>query len=357
MFLGIKLAFVIYKFYKKDLNMITPAIGTKELYKQLRVLINTNMPLFIHGSPGIGKSYIVNDIAKEYDFEIKDVRLSQLDAVDLRGIPSIKDNQTIWMPPIFLPQDKNSKGILFLDELNSAPASVQAAIYQLVLDRKIGEYELPKDWRIVCAGNKIDDRGIVFRLPSPLVNRMVHIVLEAKYEDFKEWAIKNGIHSFIIGFLGFRSDLLSSEIPKQSETNPAFATPRSWSMLSQIIKNNPKVEDISSIIYGTVGYAVGLEFLAFVKVYKNLPNIKAIFEGEVSNIPKEPSSLYAVTSAIIEQHQVGNIEYIKNIFTYSKKLPLEFAVMLIKDLIVKDESICELSEFEEWLEKYENFII
>jgi hypothetical protein len=128
------------------------------------------------------------------------------------------------MPPIFLPQDENSQGILFLDELNSAPLSVQAAIYQLVLDRKIGEYSLPKGWRIICAGNKIDDKGIVFKLPSPLINRMVHIVLEAKYDDFKIWAIKNNIHHFIIGFLGFRPDLLSSSIPTSSETNPAFCT-------------------------------------------------------------------------------------------------------------------------------------
>lgn len=120
--------------------MITPAIGTTELYKQLSVLLKTDTPVFLHGSPGIGKSYIVNDIAQREKLAIIDVRLSQLDAVDLRGIPTIKENQTVWMPPVFLPSDAKSEGILFLDELNSAPLSVQAAIYQLVLDRKIGEY-------------------------------------------------------------------------------------------------------------------------------------------------------------------------------------------------------------------------
>jgi len=108
--------------------MITPAITTSELYTQLQILIDSDTPVFIHGSPGIGKSYIVNDIAKKNNLEIVDVRLSQLDAVDLRGIPSIKGDQTKWMPPVFLPKDKDAKGILFLDELNSAPLSVQAAI-------------------------------------------------------------------------------------------------------------------------------------------------------------------------------------------------------------------------------------
>lgn len=335
--------------------MITPAIRTSELYNQLRILINTNMPLFIHGSPGIGKSYIVNDIAKEYDYEIRDVRLSQLDAVDLRGIPSIVDSQTIWMAPIFLPTDENSKGILFLDELNSAPASVQAAIYQLILDRKIGEYTLPKQWRIVCAGNKIDDKGIVFKLPSPLVNRMVHIVLEARYDDFKQWAIKNKIHSYVIGFLGFRPDLLSVPISANHETNPAFCTPRSWNMLSNILHNSSEINKISPIIYGTVGYSAGIEFSSFVKIYEDLPNVDSILNGIQTKVPNEPSALYALCSAIIEKY--SNLDEAKNLFTYSKQLPVEFGVMLIKDLIIKDESISELEEFEGWLEEYGEYII
>ena len=335
--------------------MITPSIGTAELYNQLDILLQTDTPVFIHGSPGIGKSYIVNDIAKKNDLEIIDVRLSQLDAVDLRGIPTISNNQTIWMPPVFLPTDENSKGILFLDELNSAPLSVQAAIYQLVLDRKIGEYSMPKNWAIVCAGNKIDDKGIVFKLPSPLINRMVHIVLEAKFDDFKAWAIKNEIHPFIIGFLGFRPDLLSSEVPASSETNPAFCTPRAWAMLSNILKNSNDINKISPIVYGTIGYGAGIEFTSFVKVYKTLPDIDAILEGNSTDVATEPSSLYALTAALIEKY--NNTNQAKNLFAYSKKLPVEFSVMLIKDLIIKDEDIAELEEFEEWLEKYGEYII
>ena len=335
--------------------MITPAIGTTELYKQLETLIDTDTPVFIHGSPGIGKSYIVNDIASKSGLEIIDIRLSQLDAVDLRGIPTINNDQTKWMPPVFLPTDQDSEGILFLDELNSAPLSVQAAIYQLVLDRKIGEYTMPKGWRIVCAGNKIDDKGIVFKLPSPLINRMVHIVLEARYDDFKGWAIKNSIHPFIIGFLGFRPDLLSSEVPSSTETNPAFCTPRAWSMLSNIIDKTKEINSIHPIVYGTVGYAAGIEFISFVKVYKTLPDIDAILSGESESVPDEPSALYALCAAIIEKYE--NVDQAKALFAYSKHLPVEFAVMLMKDLILKDEGIAELDEFEEWLEKYGEYIV
>ena len=277
--------------------MVTPYIGTIELYKQLEILLKSDVPVFIHGSPGIGKSYIVNDIAKKNNLELRDVRLSQLDAVDLRGIPTIFNNETVWMSPVFLPKDKNSSGILFLDELNSASLSVQAAIYQLVLDRRIGEYELPKNWKIVCAGNKINDKGIVFKLPSPLVNRMVHLLLEAKYDDFKNWAILNDIHSYVLGFLGFRPDLLSSEVPNSSETNPAFCTPRAWSMLSRVLKNQKDVNMISPIIYGTVGYGAAIEFISFIKIYKTLPNIDDMLKVTCDMVPKEASALYALCSS------------------------------------------------------------
>lgn len=335
--------------------MITPSIGTEELYKQLEVLLSSDTPVFIHGSPGIGKSYIVNDIAQQHALEIIDVRLSQLDAVDLRGIPTICNEQTKWMPPVFLPTDENSQGILFLDELNSAPLSVQAAIYQLVLDRKIGEYTMPKGWRIVCAGNKIDDKGIVFKLPSPLINRMIHIVLEAKFDDFKIWAIQNEIHPFIVGFLGFRPDLLSTEVPSSTETNPAFCTPRAWTMLSNIIKTAKDINAINPIVYGTVGYAAGIEFLSFVKVYKTLPDTDAILEGKLDAVPEEPSALYALCAAIIEKF--SHTTQANNLFEYSKKMPVEFNVMLIKDLITKDEDIAELESFDSWMEQFGEYII
>ena len=217
--------------------MKTPSITTTDLYGYLDTLIGADIPVFIHGSPGIGKSYIVAEVAKKHGLSLVDVRLSQLDPVDLRGVPAIRENQTVWMAPVFFPKDPQSAGILFLDELNSAPPSVQAAIYQLVLNRKMGEYELPRGWRIVCAGNRISDRGVVFRLPTPLANRMVHLSVEARFEDFKLFAIRERLHPFVIGFLGFRPDLLTSEPLSEDDSNPAFATPRSYHMLSNILKH------------------------------------------------------------------------------------------------------------------------
>ncbi len=336
--------------------MTTPSISTTELYHHLETLIDSDTPVFIHGSPGIGKSYIVADIAEKKGLELVDVRLSQMDPVDLRGVPSIKGDQTVWMPPVFFPKDMDSSGILFLDELNSAPPSVQAAIYQLVLNRKMGEYELPKKWRILCAGNRVSDRGVVFRLPTPLANRMVHLHVQARFEDFKLFAIKNRVHSFVVGFLGFRPDLLSTEPVVEDDANPAFATPRSYEMLSNILKNSPDINKITPIIYGTIGYSAGIEFTSYVKVYEELPDVAAVYEGHYPVIEKQPALLYALVSALVEYFD-GSEQHKEHLFGFSETLPTEFGVMLVKDVIVKDESLASHGAFDAWLAKYGDYII
>jgi hypothetical protein len=336
--------------------MTTPSISTTELYSHLDTLIRTDTPVFIHGSPGIGKSYIVADIAEKNALELVDVRLSQMDPVDLRGVPSIQGEQTVWMPPVFFPKDSDSKGILFLDELNSAPPSVQAAIYQLVLNRKMGEYELPEGWRIVCAGNRVSDRGVVFRLPTPLANRMVHLHVQARFEDFKLFAIKEELHSFVIGFLGFRPDLLATEPVVEDDANPAFATPRSYHMLSSILKAGGEIAKIAPIIYGTIGYSAGIEFVSYVKVYEELPDIAAIYEGHYPELKTEPALLYALVSALVEYYD-GSDAHKEHLFAFSETLPTEFGVMLIKDVIVKDEGLALYPAFDAWLEKYGDYII
>jgi len=336
--------------------MTTPSISTTQLYEHINTLMQSDIPIFIHGSPGIGKSYIVADVAEKNSLELVDVRLSQMDPVDLRGVPSIKEDQTVWMPPVFFPKDKDSEGILFLDELNSAPPSVQAAIYQLVLDRRMGEYELPKGWRIICAGNRVSDRGVVFRLPTPLANRMVHLHVQARFDDFKLFAIRANLHAFIIGFLSFRPDLLSNEPVIEDDANPAFATPRSYHMLSSILKSSNDIGKIAPIIYGTIGYSAGIEFVSYVKVYEELPDIAAIYEGNYPKIKNEPALLYALVSALVEYFD-GSDTHKEHLFAFSQTLPTEFGVMLIKDVVVKDESLGSYSAFDAWLEKYGEYII
>lgn len=339
--------------------MQTPPVTPGTLQFQLDSLLEANTPLFLHGSPGIGKSQIVHQSASSRRWPIRDIRLSQLDPVDLRGIPVPVDGRTVWMPPVFFPDPGEPEGILFLDELNSAPVSVQAAVYQLVLDRKVGEYTLPPGWRIVCAGNRTTDRGIVFRLPSPLANRMVHIVMEASYDDFKKWAIGESVHPWVLGFLGFRPDLLSTEPPTDRETNPAFATPRSWTMLSRILRGREKeIQKLHQVIFGSVGYGAGAEFLAYTRVFEQLPSVEAILAGESQeeSPPDNPGSLYALIAALVERWDRSG-KQADHLLDYGRKLPVEFGVLLVKDCALKSDTIAEAKGFDSWVEEFGELIL
>src|SRR5258705_1979645 len=172
------------------------------------LMLGEKQPVFIWGGPGIGKSAVVRQLATDMAIPLQDVRALLLDPVDLRGLPFLgQDGRSKWATPEFLPQD--GSGILFLDELNAAPAMVQASCYQLVLDRKLGEYNLPDGWAIVAAGNRDSDRAVTTRMPSPLRNRFVHLEFEVDLQEWSEWAIQAGIRPELIAFLRFRQDLLS----------------------------------------------------------------------------------------------------------------------------------------------------
>jgi MoxR-like ATPase len=236
----------------------------------------------IWGPPGIGKSSIVSQIARENEIDFVDVRLSQLAPTDLRGLPVAEDGISKWFPPEFLP--RSGKGILFLDELNMAPPAMQGVAQQLILDRCVGSYTVPDGWYVWAAGNRKEDRAAVFDMPAPLANRFLHLEVESDFDSFKAYALEKRLHEQIIAFLSFRSTLLHKIDPQQ----PAFPTPRSWEMASAL---HYAELDIAP----AVGIAATAEFTAYLQVYENLPNLVPILEGngEKMAFPKEPSARYA----------------------------------------------------------------
>lgn len=319
------------------------------LVKSLHSLIEQKVPTFLWGAPGIGKSSIVRAIAKEKNVGFIDLRLALMDPTDLKGIPFYDkaSHTALWAPPAFLPKD--GEGILFLDELNSAAPAVQSSAYQLILDRRIGEYELPEGWAIVAAGNREGDRGVTYKMPSPLANRFVHFELEVDVEDWREWAYKNGIDPKIIAYISYKNEHLFTFDPR-SDTK-SFATPRSWEYVNKILNAKLSSELILDTLSGAIGKDVAVGFLSFVKVMDKLPDIEAILDGKGKEYPEEIDVLYTLSSALVSGvlKDEGKLD---NLLNYTLDLKGEFAVMIVQDLQKNGVMMEHSPVFKEWVQKF-----
>jgi MoxR-like ATPase len=320
-----------------------------KLYEALHALIGERVPLHIWGACGVGKSQIVAQVATDLDYDFLDVRAVQLDPVDLRGLPRIAADQTEWAPPKFLPS--TGKGILFLDELTSAPQMTQAGCYQLVLDRKLGEYRLPDEWVVIAAGNPASERGVHFAMPRPLRNRFVHLELEADLDDWCKWAVKSRVRPEIVAFLRFKPDLLHTA-DATSDAN-AWPTPRSWEMASNVLSGIARrqkstllsgtSEFEAQLLDGTVGEAAASELVAFLRLFRQLPSIDEILlNPATASLPTETSAQISIATAlgrVMTDNSVGRG------LTYLDRMPTEMRVMAMRDAAARDTAITHTPEF------------
>lgn len=314
-------------------------------------MIKAQIPTFIWGPPGIGKSSIVKQIASANGYQFIDLRLSLMDPTDLKGIPFYdkEEHQALWAPPSFLPRE--GEGILFLDELNSAPPAVQASAYQLILDRKVGEYTLPDGWAIVAAGNREGDRGVVYRMPSPLANRFVHLEMDVSVDDWRDWAYESGLDERVIAYIGYKSDDLFSFDPTLNEKS--FATPRSWEFVSSLLRSQMDDKLLLETIGGAIGKERAVRFLSFAKVMHKLPDIEAILESGQGEYPEEVDVLHALaTGLVMGILKNPSKERMDNLLNYSLELQSEFSVMVVQDLQRAGFTMEEQSAFDKWVGKF-----
>jgi MoxR-like ATPase len=333
-------------------------MNAENISKSLDKLIESQIPVFVWGSPGIGKSSIIKQIAEQKGLEFVDLRLSLLDPTDLKGIPFFdqENNEAVWASPNFLPSKPESKGILFLDEINTAPPSVQASAYQLVLDRKVGDYELPKGWSIVAAGNNESDRGVVYRMPPPLANRFVHLSMEVSFQDWKGWAYSNGIDSSIIAFLQYDESKLFDFDP--SKNQKSFPTPRSWEYVDKILKSGMDESLLYDIVSGAVGTESSTAFMSFRKVMNRLPDIEKLLKNEDIEVEHDSQVLFALIAGVISNiRQKSSKEKIDNALKFSLTLPKEFSVMLVKDMQQNKINVEGSKNWEEWVEEFAYLLV
>ena len=324
------------------------------------------------GGPGIGKSAAVKTIAKNVKQELNkevyvtDVRLLLFNPVDLRGVPVPDAERKFakWlMPQIFnMNPDPNVINILMLDEISAAPPSVQAAAYQITLDRQVGEHKLPDNCYIICAGNRLQDKSVAYKMPKALANRLVHFDITSELEDWKVWALNNGIDSRIIGFLNQHPNKLTIFDPNSDDN--AFPTPRTWEKASHFINIFGGISEAYNPIAGSIGLGVAGEFKTYCEVYTSIPNVDEILNGTITEVPeglyKKPDVAYALSSALsYKASHTKDAKKLENALEYIFKLQHEFSIMTIKDMITVEgvkPKLLKIKKFLTWLRENGDFI-
>lgn len=328
-----------------QMTTLTPS-GVRDA---LAASLAASVPVFLWGSPGIGKSDVVRQVAAQRGVELTDVRALLLDPVDLRGLPHVNgDGCAHWAPPVFLPLEGvegPEEGILFLDELNAATPLVQASCFQLVLDRAMGEFKLKPGWHIVAAGNYESDRAVTHRMPTPLRSRMLHLNMIADNDEWARWMVEREKRPEVVAFVRFRPELLHN-FNKDTQT---FPCPRTWAKLSDLLDAEPSPGIEHAIYAGIVGEGAAVEFTAFLRTYRSLPDIDDILTRPAkAKVPDDPSAQYAVSSALGRRIDEANLA---NAITYLDRLPQEFSVFAVRDALRRpdmEKRLTRTAAFVKW---------
>ena len=309
-------------------------------------LLKTGRTPFIWGDPGIGKSDIMRAVAASLKLELVDARLSIYDPTDLKGFPVVKGTGKTqamhFVPPAILPT--KGKGILFLDELPAAPPAVQAAAYQLILDKKLGEYTLPEGWAIVAAGNHARNGGMHYSLAPALANRFVHIEMECSAEEWDAWAAQNGITDITRAFIRFRPALIHDM--EARKTGMAFPSPRSWAFADDIAKLNLGTAEELELLKGTVSEGAAVEYLAFMKTARELPSASEILiSPDTAPVPTSPAAKHAVVVMLERKAEPKNF---KQCMTYVQRLDVEYQTAFMHGITKHKRELCSAKEYVDW---------
>ena len=322
---------------------VTPVIVKRYLDPKVR-----KRALFLLGPAGIGKSQVVFQASSYLQDKVDDwrgvvdIRLSQMEPTDLRGIPAadMANKIATWCRFDTLPQD--GCGIIFLDEITSAPQSIQAAAYQLVLTP--GDFGVAEGWMIIAAGNQKSDRGVTYNIGGPLLNRFNQVEVVSVLEDFEEHAITQDIRPEVLSFLRDRPDYLHKFEPTGGEIKP-FPTPRSWFAVSDMLSLNLPEEVRPELIKGDVGEEAGIAFEAHLRVYGEMPRIDDILEGKPTEVPEKLNVLYCVAMGLATRLDKSNFD---NAWKFLQKCPGDVQTLTVKLAYKRDKDLAKAPAFTQW---------
>ena len=316
---------------------------------------DANIPVMLWGAPGVGKSDMVSDVCASQGRIMLDERLSTYESVDLRGNPYIDGGNVVWALPVMFRKlhdasKRGDKTALFLDEIVNAAPSVQAAAYQLVLNRCIGDHRLPDGCIVIAAGNRQSDKAAAQRMPTALANRFAHIDLEADADSWRAWASEAGLSPLVIAFMGFRPALIHA---MEQSDGRAFPSPRSWAQVAKIADAPETIRPL--LVRGLVGEAAAGEFESFARIYARLPSIDSILANPTGataptgNFPGEAALLYAIATGVARKADAHNMDAV---YAYARRLPQEFTILVMMDATRRDPALKNTRAYVEFAAHY-----
>jgi hypothetical protein len=325
----------------------------------LKQILNAGLVPNITGSPGIAKSSLVVKLAKEYGFELKILKLSQISELDLAGLPNInkENNSFTYAPPALFPlkgrdPEPEKPVIIFLDEFNQASRNVQAAAYGLILDKEVGEYTLHDNVYLVCAGNLATDGAIVNEIGTALQSRVIHMELLPEADRWLAWAVKNNIDHRIIAYINYKNESITNFDP--DHTDKTFTCPRTLEFASKILTANPEIKmDATAvpILAGCIGEATARDIVVYSEVYDKIPTWEQIKDNPSSaKVPEnEASALYAVVSLVASKITKENTE---DLMVYIERLPLEYQLVFFQHASGKVHNFTSIPVINAWINEH-----
>lgn len=347
-----------------------------QLAVTIRAAINMRKPAFVWGAAGIGKSSIFAQVALAIRaeniraevpaisddhfqrlmsapmddgefFGLIDIRTLYFDTVDFTGIPYNDNGVTAYCAPPMFPRDAKWRGIILLDEFNSAPPQVQAIGYQLFNNRRINAYTVPEGAFLFGAGNRANDRGVVHRTPDPVLDRWFNVYLEHDVNEWTQWALANGVRPEVVAFIRFRPALLHVHDTKRE--CHAFATPRGYEDVSKLLAQNLPPEIEAELVKGRIGDAQASEFMAFLKLYRNMVSPDQVLLNPTgADVPSNSGILYALSEALARRATPKNIDAV---LTYAARMPPEYQQALMSSATRLTPALCNTAEFIGWASK------
>lgn len=329
--------------------MQTIEVTTSQLKSVLKDAHAAKLNPFIQGQPGVGKSAVVNDYAKEIAAEFIDVRLAYFGPQDF-GYPYLHENEdgskTMRVSrPSFWPTTENP--VIAYEEFNCCGRSVQNCALQLFHDRRLNDYKLPENTFQVLLGNRAEDRVNIEKLSSAVVNRIVNIRVRLDLDSWIKWAQKSDVDSLIIAFLRFRPDLLSTFEGAKWDGVSNFASPRTWEKASNIVAVSTDRHIRHALLQGALGSGAAAEFLGFLAVYEKLPDLDGVLLNPTKAVvPTKGDVIWATCAGLSKRVKPKTMP---NFLTYLDRLPKEFAMFGVKTAVMQNKALMNTPAFVTWI--------